>query len=153
MGYKLVPVFFLIALNACGKEKQGSGHGSTATSEQCGSDARQVVEQLGERMRQVSLLAPDSTLSRSMRDAYVTLVTPELLSTWQKTPASAPGRQVSNPWPIRIEISSIGADSDCRVQGDVVYVTSADTTKAVERRPVSMQVRNDDGWRVSAFRW
>lgn len=116
--------------------------------------ARGVVGQLGERLKDVPLLAPDSTLSASIREAYEPLVTPELLSEWLATPADAPGRHVSSPWPDRIEILSVtaAAPGTCLVEGNVLHVTSADTTAAgALRSPVQVTVRDRDGWRVSAY--
>ena len=139
----------LLALAACREARPPAD--SAGAQGPCGSEARAVVQRLGEQMRRVSLLAPDSIAAREIADAYGPLVTPELLHAWQATPAGAPGRQVSNPWPARIDIRSMQAESGaCRVEGDVVYVTTADTSAVVERRPVTVHVRQSDG-RVSAF--
>jgi hypothetical protein len=37
------------------------------------------------------------------------------------------------------------------VEGDVVYVTNADTSAVVDRRPATFVVLDDSGWRVSAY--
>jgi len=153
MDKSFISVLFLLVASACGNEKVRSEQAGATSQHECETEARKVVEQLGARMRMVSLLAPDSARSRAMRDAYAELVTPDLLAKWEKAPDAAPGRQVSNPWPIRIAVSSVASDSVCRVEGNVVYVTSADTIKEVQRRPVSIQVENAEGWRVSAFNW
>ena len=153
MPNNLISVLFLIAVSACGNERARNEQSGATGLHECETEARKVVEQLGTRMRMVSLLAPDSARSRAMRDAYAELVTPDLLSKWEKAPDAAPGRQVSNPWPIGIAVSSVASDSVCRVEGNVVYVTSADTIKEVQRRPVSIQVQKAEGWRVSAFNW
>jgi hypothetical protein len=117
--------------------------------------AREVVEQLGQRMKRVSLQAPDSIVVREIRQAYAPLVTPGLLEAWISEPARAPGRQVSSPWPERIEIRSVASAGAglCRVEGEVVYVTSAEPTQdgAALREPVTLWVRPDDGWRISAY--
>jgi hypothetical protein len=117
---------------------------------------RAVVEQLGERMKRVSLLAPDSVLAREIRQAYAPLVTPDLLAAWIAEPARAPGRDVSSPWPERIDIRTVEAAGTelCRVEGDLVYVTSAELTKggAAVRKPVVLEVRSDGAeWRISAY--
>jgi len=103
-------------------------------------------------MREVSLLAPDSVVRRELARAYAPLVTTSLLRNWQSSPAEAPGREVSSPWPARIEIRSVEPQgSGCRVDGEIVYVTSADTSTAVDRRGVTIHVTEDDGWHVSAY--
>jgi hypothetical protein len=88
-----------------------------------------------------------------MRAQYTQLVTPALLEAWLVEPASAPGRQVSSPWPDGIAIRSIDpAAVGCRVEADVLYITSADTAAALgapER--VSISVSDMDGWRISAY--
>lgn len=125
---------------------------AAATSRQCPSDVRDRVQRLGTQMRRVSLLAPDSIVARDMADAYGSLVTPALLASWQKNPSHAPGRQVSNPWPARIEVKSVDSQgAECRVTADVVYVLTSDTLSAVDRRPVTLTLRDQNGWRVSAY--
>ena len=125
---------------------------SSESGADCASDARRVIARLGERMRQVSLLAPDSVVRREIDDAYAALVSAELRAAWQAAPASAPGREVSSPWPARIEVRSIHPDGRvCLVEGDVVYVTSADTMAVVERRAVTIRVNPRDSLRITAY--
>jgi hypothetical protein len=140
----------LAALGCRTSSSQGAD--TSRPTADCGADARNVVEELGHRLRLVSLLAPESLVTRSLRDAYAPVVTPQLLASWQRLPRQAPGREVSSPWPARIVVSSISPDgAACRVAGEVVYVTSADSTTVVDRRPVSLQVVRDSGWRVSGY--
>jgi hypothetical protein len=104
----------------------------------------------------VSLLAPDSVVEREIREAYAPLVTPALLDRWLAEPARAPGRDVSSPWPERNEVSSVAAAGEgrCRVEGAVVYVTSAERAAggAAARLPVTLLVIADGGWRVDEYR-
>jgi hypothetical protein len=141
----------LLAVVACG-DKQSRIAQDSATAMTCGPDSRLVVEQLGQRMRLVSILAPDTIASDQIAKAYGPLVTPDLLSAWQEKPSTAPGRETSNPWPARIEIGAIEpVGTDCSVKGDVVYVTSSDTTREVERRPVTLRLADQNGWKVTAY--
>ena len=141
-----------LVTSGCG-EPQPRAEQQSQSFSTCGAEARGVVEQLGKRMRLVSVLGPDSVVARELRDAYGSLVTPALLSAWEAAPATAPGREVSNPWPARIEVSSVApGDEDCRVEGTVVYVTTADTTSAVERRTVTLRVRDRGDWRVNGYK-
>jgi hypothetical protein len=116
---------------------------------------RDVVENLGMRMKDVPLLAPDSVVTAEIREAYESLVTPALLTEWLEEPASAPGRDVSSPWPERIEAGTVepAGEGVCRVEGEVVYVTSVELAEggAAHREPVTLQVTEDDGWRISAY--
>jgi hypothetical protein len=121
-------------------------------SQECPSEVSAKATQLGEAMRRVSLLAPDSVLAKGLRDAYGPLVTPAVLASWRKNPSSAPGREVSNPWPARLEITSVRPDGDqCTVTANVVYVTATDTLSPVEKRPVSIQLADSAGWRVTSY--
>lgn len=128
---------------------------STAAEPACEDpEARAVVERLGGSLKQVSLLAPDSVVVRTMREVYAPLVTPDLLAAWVSEPARAPGREVSSPWPERIEVRSVepAEEGGCRVEGVVVYVTSMEVEgEEAVREPVSLRVREDGGWRISAY--
>jgi hypothetical protein len=116
----------------------------------CDQDARRTVEELGLRMRRVSVLAPTATAARNIGEQYGDLVAPELLATWQRTPTQAPGRATSNPWPARVEIDSTHqADDECRVRGHIVLVTTTDTNTAVERESVSAVLADSNGWRIT----
>lgn len=62
---------------------------------------RQLVHALGERFRQVSLLAPDSAVVREIREAYAPYVAPELLARWVSAPRTAPVvRRQNEAWRI-----------------------------------------------------
>lgn len=115
---------------------------------------REVVERFGEQLLRVSLQAPDSIVVREIREAYTPVVTAELLAAWTSEPRRAPGRETSSPWPARIEVRSVAAAdaSTCRVEGDVIYTSSAPSPGDSGRRaPVTLLVRQDDGWRVAGY--
>src|SRR5690606_31577422 len=105
--------------------------------------AAAAVRRLGERMKEVSLLAPDSLVAAGIREAYAPLVTPELLALWLSDPRRAPGREVSSPWPERIDVLSVEAAGEgaCRVEGEVVLMTSAEAAGGGEaaRSPVTLR--------------
>jgi hypothetical protein len=90
-----------------------------------------------------------------VREAYSGLATPALLARWSADPAHAPGKDVSSPWPERIRIDSVApaGAGECRVTGEIVYLTSVEAAKggAAALEPVAVRVVNDGGWRVSAF--
>ena len=124
---------------------------STASRAACGVASRRLIAQFGERMRLVSLLAPETVVRREIADAYSQLASPELIAEWQSSPASAPGRDVSSPWPLRIEVRSLNrAGRNCRAEGDVLYVTNADTMAVVERRAVTIEMDSSDS-RIIAY--
>jgi hypothetical protein len=121
-------VAVLMACGDGGDERAGPPESANVTpAPVCDARAvREVVTRLGDRLSDVSLLAPDA--AEQLRAAYESLVTPQLLAAWVAEPTRAPGRAVSSPSPDRIEVGSVsaaGADT-CRVEGEVVYLTSAD---------------------------
>lgn len=140
------------ALVACNERAPES---RTATPASCDApEVRQVVERFGERLQRVSLLAADSVVVRAMRDAYASFVTPELLGTWTSNPGRAPGREVSSPWPARIEVRSVRAAEagGCRVEGDVVYASSAPAAgDSAMRQAVTIVLQEADGWRIVSY--
>jgi hypothetical protein len=105
-------------------EEQGSAPASEPGALACdAAGVRDVATRLGDRLRDVSLLAPDA--AEQIRAAYAPLVTAELLETWAADPTRAPGRSVSSPWPDRIEVTSVTAEGErCRLEGEVVSVAS-----------------------------
>jgi hypothetical protein len=117
---------------------------------------RDAVERFGERLRRVSLLAPESLLVREIETAYAPFVTSRLLETWKSDPSRAPGRQTSSPWPARLEVRSVQAVDDdvCRVAAEIVYASSADgsgSPAAVPRQPIALSVTWIDGWKIAAW--
>lgn len=131
-------------------DPQGAGSGFVCES----PHVRAVAERLGESLKEVPLLAPDSIVIAAIREAYGTLVTPTLLERWVDEPSTAPGRDVSSPWPETIEVDSLVAAGEdvCRVYAEVVYATSADSgaREGVFREPVTLEVTRG-GWKISAF--
>lgn len=126
------------------------------SSDQVQQDAarspRQVVEELGVRLKNVSLLAPPDVAARAMDENYSDLVTPELLRLWKDDPSSAPGRQVSSPWPERIDVTHVSQTSDDKavITGELLEMTSGGEGG---RPAVEIElVQREGNWRVSAFR-
>ena len=135
-----------LALAACGPDEAELAANRAA--------AIDVVEGFGTRIVYVSKLAPPDSVEDQIRDQYGPYVTTLLLGGWLTDPASAPGREVSSPWPARIEVrdaTPVGSTA-VDVEADVVYVTSVDGEAAM-RRPVSIRVvRGRDGaWRIAEW--
>lgn len=152
-AYSFLPAILIVLVAGCTERAPATNVQAEVSCDDSG--VRAVVERLGERMKDVPLLAPDSILVGEIRDAYTELVTPDLLESWISEPSRAPGREVSSPWPDRIEVRSLesaGAGA-CRVEGEVVYMTSTEVSQggAVSREPVTVSVEQDGAWLVSAF--
>ncbi|HEX6588144.1 MAG TPA: hypothetical protein VF039_03900 [Longimicrobiales bacterium] len=146
MRRALVLLLGTFALAACGPDEAELAANRDA--------AIDVVEGFGTRIVYVSKLAPPDSVEDQIRDQYGPYVTTLLLGGWLTDPASAPGREVSSPWPARIEVrdaTPVGSTA-VDVEADVVYVTSVDGDAAM-RRPVSIRVvRGRDGtWRIAEW--
>jgi hypothetical protein len=149
--FVLFAVLGAAALSSCGgREPAPEGRAERS----CAAPAvREAVERFGERLQRVSLLAPESLLVREIESAYAPFVTARLLESWTADPSRAPGRELSSPWPARIEVRSVQAVDDdvCRVAAEVVYATSADASGAAAREPVTLSVTRVDGWKIAAY--
>lgn len=103
---------------------------------------RALVTDFGTHLKNVSLLST-STLSSQLQAEYGNYLSPDLLNAWQADPSLALGREVSSPWPDRIDVGSVTANGDGTylVTGNIVEVTSTDTaTSSATRVPVTLTV-------------
>lgn len=114
-------------------------------------DVRNVVLRFGEELQNVPLLAGDSIVAQAVAAAYGPLVTDSLLATWIRGTSDVPGREVSSPWPDRIEIDSVATvgEGACYVHGRVIYMAS--TGPAGDDVVRVTVARSDDGWRIRGY--
>lgn len=114
------------------------------------SSPSDVVKTFGERMKDVSTTAPRDAAAASIRKAYEGLVQRELIDAWIAAPEKAPGRQVSSPWPDRIEIESSSIEgNEASVSGELVEATS---TGDARRLPVQLKLALSGGkWLITAY--
>jgi hypothetical protein len=98
----------------------------SAVSNEADAAVRAQVTAFGQKLKDVSLLAPDAGSQIEMK--YRDYIAPELLSQWKQNPPLALGRQTSSPWPDRIEVGAVVKQSDTnyRVDGTVIEITNAD---------------------------
>ena len=144
------PVDGFLAVSLCGC---GSGR---AANEDNVAAVQNVVTAFGERLKEVSLLAPEEVLVESIQNKYADMLAEELLAQWLASPSEAPGRVVSSPWPELIEIEDVTELSlqSYQVTGAVIEFTSVEqgTEDAGARRPIEVTVEKiDDQWRITAF--
>lgn len=118
---------------------------------------RELAEKFGAHLERVSLLAPPDLLAGLLRREYGPFVTADLLGRWIADPRHAPGREVSSPWPDRVEVTSVqqAGEDACRLEADVVYATSADSAAGAgassPRERVVIELLYDAGWRISGW--
>lgn len=144
--HALGTIIVAVALAACGPDEEQQAANRAAAIE--------VVEAFGRRLVHVSKLAPADTVENQIRDQFGPYVTTLLLGGWLTDPGSAPGREVSSPWPARIEVreaTPVG-NTAVDIEADVVYITSVDGEPTM-RRPVSIRVvKGQDGdWRIGEW--
>lgn len=113
-----------------------------------------VVVEFGDSLKKVSLLAPKEEVVRAMEEYYAPFVSAELLATWESDPTTAPGREVSSPWPDRIEIDNSYKNERgaYEVKGDVVEVTSDTSPSEAASYPIALTLEERNGaWIITSF--
>jgi len=115
---------------------------------------RDLVENFGNKLKLVSLLAPNS--AQDLQRQYADFVSLPLLESWRNDVSKAPGRMVSSPWPDRIEITTLSKEDSDRyaVTGLVIEITSTEigTHKAAAKIPVHMVLQKEQGrWLITAY--
>ncbi|MBB6446755.1 hypothetical protein [Bacillus benzoevorans] len=115
---------------------------------------KNLVKKFGGKLQNVSLLAPQDVLVKSLEENYADFVAPALLEEWKKNPQKAPGRMVSSPWPDRIEISAIEktTKNEYKVQGEIIEITSVEEEKggAAAKQAISLIVKKVNGnWLIN----
>ncbi len=156
-GRTMVPVRWIA--EALGAEVTWDDKSRTVSINRKGfvSDAAQaaeLVDNFGRSLKNVSLLAPEDIVKKSLQENYSEFVAPVLLTKWQNDPQNAPGRVTSSPWPERIEISNIEKLSALKyeIKGEIIEVTSVELVNggAAAKRPVTLMVENlNNRWLIT----
>jgi hypothetical protein len=118
------------------------------------AEIRDLVDNFGRRLQNVSLQAPDG--AQEIQQQYAEFVSPTLLEMWMNNVSKAPGRLVSSPWPDRIEITSLSKQAANRyeITGFVVELTSTEVVSggAAARIPVRIVVQRGQGrWLITEY--
>lgn len=137
-------------------EDKSPGASITETQDE-GAEAEVIslVENFGKKLQAVPLTAPKDYVNKSIQENYGDLVSPELLSAWQKDLQNVPGRVVSSPWPDRIGILSIekSTKSEYDVKGEVLEITSVEMQNGgvAAKRPIDLSVgKVENRWLITA---
>src|SRR5664280_839390 len=105
-----------------------------------------LVESFGSKLKEVSLSAPGEIVSQEIETIYAPFVSSNLLSDLTNDPVRAPGRDVSSPWPEKIEIISMEKlDSHTiQVKGKIILMTSVEVAQGgnAGETPIALWVRN-----------
>lgn len=131
------------------KDIQWDLSGDIQSDEAEKNEVVEFVQGFGEQLKMVSLLAPEDIIKDTMKEYYGDYVSSELIEKWVKDPANAPGRQVSSPWPERIDVLSAekADENEYIVKGTIIEVTSVELKEggSAARRPVTLNVNKIDG--------
>lgn len=89
---------------------------------------RLIVEEFGENLAKVSLVAPADILEKEMKESYSGFISEELMERWIEDPSIAFGKLTSSPWPDRIEILTVDKidKNTYSVSGEVIEMTSVE---------------------------
>ncbi len=120
---------------------------------------RTLVTDFGSKLKNISLLMSPTDVRNQMQEHYGEYLTSELLAEWQADPGKAVGRNVSSPWPEKINVAGITKVSDTtyKVEGNVIEVATAPSTTTTETEiaavyPVTLMViKNGDRWLISGI--
>lgn len=119
---------------------------------------KEVVTGFGAAIKKVSLLAPEEVLIPQLKEVYRPYVTPGLLQKWTANPSEAPGREVSSPWPEKIEIKDMqpAGNDQYQVEGSLIYLTSNEVAHggiAASKKISMVLTRQQDGsWLISEYK-
>lgn len=133
-------------------ENNSSSNGGSVSNKE-DTEIRNKVVQFGAELKNVSLLAPSSSLKAEMEESFGEFLTVELLQNWISNPSMALGRTTSSPWPDRIEVVEVNklSDNKYRVEGNVIEVTSSDTPMSPAAvYPVTLTLMKvNNAWKIS----
>lgn len=119
--------------------------------------ARSTATQFVSELKNVSLMADTEALQSAMDEHYGPYATPDLLKQWKASPETAPGRDVSSPWPDRIFIKDVSEQGDGYIiNADVLYVSSVEESTPEEDAAgvaavIMLVIPTDEGWRIAAY--
>jgi len=134
-------------------EKQNPFGEEKLSEEERTEEVKNVVLKFGAALKNVSLLAPEDIVKKSIKENYEEFLTPQLLTKWMDDPESALGRLVSSPWPDRIEINNLKKISEYsyEVTGSIIEVTSVEEESggSAAERPITLTVKSiENKWLI-----
>lgn len=111
-----------------------------------------VVKSFGDVMKQVRIATVPIEQTEEMMDLYYApYVTKGLMAKWKENIDLVPGRQLSSPWPERIDVVSIAraGEDGFQIKGDIVWMTSEGE---VGNLGISVVLIIEDGqWKIDEF--
>lgn len=117
------------------------------------STVQTVVTQFGTTLQKVSLSSP--TAVNDIAAAYAPYASSSIIKEWQQNKSFAPGRGLSSPWPINININSVTKKGNTYVvQGLVIEVTSQEVAHGgiAAEFPVTITLSPYNGqWLITGY--
>ena len=137
--------------NEDNQQEEDSSSMDNASEEE---EVTSLVEEFGQTLQKVSILAPEDQVKESIEENYGDFLSSSLLSEWLNDPQSALGREVSSPWPDRIEILDMGKSSNhtYEVKGEIIEITSVEKVNGgiAAKRPITLILHKvEDRWLIN----
>ncbi|MGI2293757.1 M56 family metallopeptidase [Paenibacillus sp. GXUN7292] len=111
-----------------------------------------VVEGFGQSLKQVRIATVPAEQTEALMDQfYAPYVTAEQMAKWKQNMELVPGRELSSPWPERIDIDSIAIEGEdsCLVKGNIIGMASTGEAGKIE---VELTVVRENGqWKINSF--
>ena len=150
--------YAVVALAAVVATGAAYGYYTYTFSQSSNSDTAQVritVAGLGDQLQKVPLIAPPNIVAFAMDQYYALYVHPDLLNKWKANPSEAPGRQVSSPWPDRIDVTQVtkGKNGTYVATANIVEMANgASGQEVVGTVPIKFTLsKGIDGWQITAY--
>lgn len=159
LGMLVLALILGLSLLGCANtqdEKPNDQAGEVQESdEEVQAAVKNVVENFGKKLQNVSLLAPKEQVAESMEENYGEYVAPALLEQWKQDPQKAPGRLTSSPWPDQIEILNMNKVSEeaYHVKGEIIEVTNVEkeSGEVAAKREINLTVvKIDERWFINS---
>lgn len=113
-----------------------------------------IVKGFGEKLRMVSLTAPEDVIKDSMEEHYCGFISSGLIEEWKNDTQNAPGRVTSSPWPERIEIIETKriSEYEYEVKGEIIEVATIDVNNnwIVGKQTITLSIeKENDSWLIT----
>ncbi|MFD2444793.1 hypothetical protein ACFSO7_12535 [Bacillus sp. CGMCC 1.16607] len=149
----VIALMLIVSISLFGCSVSGKGANVQEQQEKDQEQSTESVEKVitnlitdfGSKLQNVSLLAPEESVKKSIEENYGDFISSPLLSKWMNNSEIALGRLVSSPWPDRIEVLSIVkvTENTYEVKGEIKEVTSVEKAQGgvAAKRPITLKVK------------
>lgn len=112
-----------------------------------------AAELFGDQLKSAMLLVPEEQLKEQIDQLYAPYVSNELIGKWKEQLELTPGRELSSPWPERLDVLSITKlnDETYKLHGQIVEVAGGEV---VGTNDVNLLMKIEtDQWKIDSFEY